>query len=57
MICPNCHSRNFEDISGQYETGVVAPDGYRESIYERGFQCQQCGTVFDETEADNENSL
>ena len=54
MICPNCHGTTFDDISGQYETGVVAPDGYRESVFEWGARCRKCGATFDESECGNQ---
>lgn len=40
--CAYCGSTDVADISGEYETGVVA-DGYRERLYEEGFRCQKCG--------------
>lgn len=41
--CAHCGSSDIHDISGEYETGVVAPDGYRERRYEEGFHCNSCG--------------
>lgn len=41
--CAYCGSDDIADISGEYETGVVAPDGYRERCYENGFRCVGCG--------------
>ena len=41
--CAYCGSSDIDDISGEYETGVVAPDGYRERRYENGFNCRKCG--------------
>jgi hypothetical protein len=41
--CANCGSADIHDISGEYETGVVAPDGYRERLYEEAFHCDKCG--------------
>jgi DNA-directed RNA polymerase subunit RPC12/RpoP len=41
--CAHCGSSDIYDISGEYETGVVAPDGYRERQYENGFHCKKCG--------------
>lgn len=40
--CAHCGSTEIEDISGEYETGVVAPDGHRERRYENAFRCQKC---------------
>lgn len=41
--CAHCGSSDIEDISGEYETGVIAPDGYRERRYENAFHCTRCG--------------
>lgn len=41
--CAHCGSTDIEDTSGEYETGVVAPDGYRERRYENAFHCTKCG--------------
>ncbi len=46
MNCPECNT-GLEFISGQYNTGVVAPDGYRESIWQEGYYCSRCNYIFD----------
>jgi hypothetical protein len=51
MNCPQ-DGCELEFISGQFDTGVVAPDGYRESIWQEGFYCAKCGTTYDESELD-----
>lgn len=50
MSCPICLSTDLEFLSGDYHTGVVAPDGYRETRYEEGYQCRKCGAVCSEGE-------
>lgn len=50
MTCPNCGKESLEPITGQYETGVVAPDGYRETVWEEGYQCSKCGAFTDDAE-------
>lgn len=48
----NCPEDGFplEFISGNYRTGVVAPDGVQEMLYGEGWQCPRCHTVYDESE-------
>jgi uncharacterized protein with PIN domain len=48
MKCPQCNNTDLEFVSGQFDTGVVAPDGYRESFYEEGFYCPKCNYIYDE---------
>ena len=50
--CPSCGAspENLEDISGDYSTGVVAPDGGREVRHEQGYWCQKCGATTDDAE-------
>ena len=47
-ICPNCGSPDLDFVSGTYQTGVVASDGYAEIAYEEGYECRRCGAVCDE---------
>jgi len=49
MNCPR-DGYALEFVSGDYPTGVTAPDGYQESRYEEGFYCAHCGRVFDESD-------
>lgn len=46
--CPKCNDGLMEFISGDFETGVVAPDGGRERLYEEFYRCDRCGFVDDE---------
>ena len=48
----NCPKDGFtlEFISGDYGTGVVAPDGIEEVRYEEGWYCAKCGTAYDESD-------
>jgi hypothetical protein len=32
-------------MEGEYETGVVAPDGGAESFHFQGYRCRDCGAV------------
>jgi hypothetical protein len=50
--CPSCESHDLIDISGDYPTGVFAPDGGQESRYEQGYRCNQCGAITDQAELD-----
>lgn len=43
--CPNCNNGLMKFISGDFPTGVVAPDGAQETLYEEGYQCDRCGHV------------
>jgi hypothetical protein len=47
MNCPKCNSSQLEPVAGEFTTGVVAPDGYREARYQEGFQCLACGLKMD----------
>lgn len=49
MACPECDSE-VEYVSGDFDTGVVAPDGYREKQWEEGFYCPRCKRVYDITD-------
>lgn len=42
--CPECNSE-LEVFAGRYGTGVFAPDGYEESVWEEGFYCPRCVRV------------
>ena len=50
--CPNCGKDSLEPIAGQFDTGVVAPDGGRASCWESGYQCSKCGAYTDDAELD-----
>jgi uncharacterized protein YbaR (Trm112 family) len=50
--CPKCQNR-LEYVAGDYQTGVVAPDGYRESCYQEGFYCERCNQYYDNTDLDD----
>lgn len=45
--CPNCGARKLFFFSGDYPTGVVAPDGVREMRYEEGYKCYGCQGHFE----------
>jgi hypothetical protein len=51
--CPKCHSADLISISGNFPTGVVAPDGYQETWWQEGWECNKCGLKFDK-EVDDE---
>ena len=53
MKCPKCDS-DLEFVSGDYPTGVVAPDGGREMVYQEGFQCWHCGLIVDADDLESE---
>lgn len=44
MNCPECNSE-LEQFAGRYGTGVLAPDGYGECVWEEGFYCPRCVRV------------
>jgi hypothetical protein len=46
--CPKCNDGLVRFVSGDFETGVIAPDGGRERRYEEGYQWDKCGFVEDE---------
>lgn len=46
--CPKCNDGLLEFVSGSFSTGVVAPDGPAEQLYEEGYRCDRCGFVVDE---------
>lgn len=45
MACPICKGE-VEYISGDYGTGVFAPDGSEEVRWEEGYYCPRCGRAF-----------
>jgi hypothetical protein len=45
VSCPVCGSEAVVEIEGEGPTGVVAPDGGRESRMERAWKCLKCGAV------------
>ena len=49
MNCPR-DGHALEFISGDFGTGVFAPDGGQEIVYGEGWQCPKCGTVYDESD-------
>lgn len=49
--CPKC-DRSLEQVAGDYPTGVVAPDGGRESHWQEGWHCERCDLYFDFDEVD-----
>lgn len=51
--CPEHPNVELEYVSGDYYTGVVAPDGYRESLYGEGFYCRKCNYVYEADELDD----
>jgi hypothetical protein len=54
MECPRCHSKDLEFLAQDFTTGVIAPDGYRETEYLEGFQCLKCGLCFETEELEEE---
>lgn len=45
--CPACGIGRLNFHCGDYGTGVFAPDGYQETVWEEFFQCNQCQETFD----------
>jgi hypothetical protein len=43
--CPQCGSDDLTVLSGDYPTGVVAPDGGQEVRFQCWLKCCQCGNV------------
>lgn len=56
MNCPECKEGLLEFISGTFGSGVFAPDGAQEMLYEEWFECDQCGRKFDADEAEGESA-
>ena len=53
MNCPECKTE-LDFISGDFGTGVFAPDGVEEVRYEEGYYCARCGRTFDADELDDD---
>lgn len=53
MNCPTCKSE-LESVSGDYGTGVYAPDGYQEHHWQEGYYCERCNYVFDVDDIEQE---
>ena len=45
-FCPRCKGSELEFVSGDYDTGVVAPDGYCERVWQESFHCLNCDLYF-----------
>ena len=56
MNCPK-DGHLLEWFSGDYPTGVVAPDGYAEQRNEEGFYCPHCGRIYDESDVSEEDAF
>lgn len=54
MNCPK-DGYELEFTSGNFWSGVSAPDGTKEMLYEEGFQCPRCGTIWDESDLSKED--
>ncbi len=54
MNCPKHEDVELEFVSGDYSTGVVAPDGYAETRYEEGFHCYRCNVTYDPSDLEDE---
>ncbi len=46
LWCPRCGSTEVDNFSGEYYTGVAAPDGYCERVTGEFSECEQCGHVW-----------
>ena len=55
LRCPECNTE-LEHVAGQFDTGVVAPDGYRESYWQKGFYCRKCDYTFEADELPDEEA-
>lgn len=49
-FCPKHGNVELEFVSGDYSTGVVAPDGARETRFQQGLYCFKCDAVYDESD-------
>lgn len=45
IACQHCGSHDTQMIEAEFPTGVVAPDGTRETRWERGLRCRACGAT------------
>lgn len=43
--CVYCGANDWVPVQGSDSTGIVAPDGYRETAWFSGWRCRQCGNV------------
>lgn len=50
--CPYCPNGLLEFISGEFGSGVFAPDGAQEMLHEEFYECDRCGRKFDPDEID-----
>lgn len=50
--CPECKDGLLGFISGSFGSGVFAPDGVQETLYEEWFECDRCGRKFDLSDLD-----
>jgi uncharacterized protein with PIN domain len=50
MKCHECKDGLLEFISGSFASGVFAPDGAQETLYEEWYECDRCGRKFDATD-------
>lgn len=56
MNCPKDGHR-LEFISGTFGSGVFAPDGAQEMLYEEGWQYPKCETIYDESDVMEEEAF
>jgi hypothetical protein len=54
--CPK-DGHTLEFISGTFGTGVFAPDGGQEMVYQEGWQCPKCETIYDESDVSGNEEL
>ena len=54
-VCPECNGDELEFISGDFGTGVFAPDGYEERLHEEGYRCVTCDRIFDLSDLEDES--
>lgn len=45
MNCPECNT-TLESFAASCGTGVFAPDGYEEQVWEEGMFCPRCRSIF-----------
>jgi hypothetical protein len=56
MNCPR-DGHTLEFISGTFGTGVFAPDGGQEMVYQEGFWCPKCEKIYDESDVSENEEL